>query len=410
MKFFGFNPSLHWELGIGILEDNVFGKETLTASHSLEERRRDPRVSLSLPISYRPKGKRFRWLHAHSLDVSRNGVRLSLSHPVAVGSEMELFIKLPGMSKKVRVEGVVVWAKQSHNDPSTIQCGIAFKSLRRLSNREKIMHFMADKICSMAEQHIGGLVCRPARSFEDIKRAYALVYREYVARGYCEPNPTAMHYSPYALFPYARTFLLERGDNLLGTISLISDSPCGLPLETLFPAEVKHCRRPGHRIAEVGLLALSGESFRKKSFTLTDFQKLTGSFRLFKIMFDYARFMLGTTDLVIAMHPKHKELYEYLSFRSIGPVRSYPGACGKPALLMHMNIQASIHRVSLARGAGFYFLRTPTSLEVLGDDYELSTADVEELLLNERRMWDTLTKSQKSYFRLLHPGLVTPEN
>jgi len=247
------STSWNWELGIGILEDNVFGQRQAKAAHDpLVERRREARISLSLPVRFRPKGKRFSWFSAQSIDVSRNGVRLALGGQVDVGQQIDLDIKLPEVEKTVRLEGVVVWATPSPN--GAMECGIAFKSLRQLTQREKIMYFMADKICSMADRNSEDFHCYPARSMADLDKAYQLVYREYLQKHYCSPHPSGFHYTYYSVLPESRTFLLEKNNNFVGTISLVVDSEAGLPLEAIFPKEISEFRAPGRRLAEVSRL------------------------------------------------------------------------------------------------------------------------------------------------------------
>lgn len=395
----------NWELGIGILEDNVFGQPVSSPStvDPLLEKRREARISFSLPVRYRAKGSPFRWFHSQSIDVSRNGVRIALDRKVPIGTALELDIKLPEIDKNVRLEGVVVWTNPSSNLATAMECGIAFKNLRQLSNKEKVMYFMADKICSMAERSEKNFGCRPVLSESDLENAYRLVYREYLKKNYCAKNKHGLHYSIYSLLPESRTFLLEKNEVLAGTVSLIADSPCGLPLETIFPGEISSLRKPGRKIAEVGLLALDSDAFNKGSFSLTDFQKLTGSFRLFKIMFDYARTAGGVTDLVIGMHPKHKDLYRYLHFDTLGPVRSYPGAQGKPALLMHLDLAHAMQTASLKRGAGLYFLKDLMTAEELTRYMTWSKKLFHEYLAKEVIKKELILKN-KAYLESLYPA------
>lgn len=361
---------------------------------------------MSLPIRYRSQARPGpNWLAAQSIDISRNGVRLALEQPIKVGNRIELDVKLPETDGTIRMEGIIVWANPSSNGKDITECGVAFQNLRKLTQKEKIIYFMADKICSLAHRHATDLVATPANSLDEIKEAYELVYREYLARGYCEANPSKMHYNAHCMFPDSRVFTLRRDGRLLGTLSLIPDSPCGIPLEHLFPQEVARLRRPGRRIAEVSLLALNGEYFKKKTFSLTDFQKLTGSFRLFKVMFDYARFEARVTDIVIGMHPKHEELYRYLSFETIGPTKSYSNACGKPALPMWMDIPRNISTVSLKHGAGYYFLKDVITQDILARQFRWNTEAVRDLLLRRPPLWNMMPIAGWQYLKHCYPGL-----
>jgi Tfp pilus assembly protein PilZ len=388
----------HWELGIGILEDNVIGQTAVPAA-SLAERRREPRISLSLPVRYRRKGQAFPWQKTHSLDVSRNGVRLALPERLSIGSEIDLDIKLPEQERTIRLQGVIVWINPSTNTP-TVECGVAFKNLRKLTNREKIIYFMADRICGMAVKQPVALQCRPVRDEAEMETAFRLLYREYLARGYCLEHESGLQYNFHVLLPDSKTFVLEREGSLLGTISLFPDPGCGLPMETLFPKEIEALRGPGRKLAEVGLLALDRNYFPRRAFSLTDFQKLTASFRLFKVLFDYARLVAGVTDLVIGMHPKHQELYQYLGFKTLAPPKLYPGACGNPALPMHLDIyQLSSQPL---RSAGRYFFSDPAPVLELQGGLKWTRENSRPYLWDHRCLAEHLPSPQRAFLERIY--------
>ncbi|MBI3615869.1 MAG: PilZ domain-containing protein [Candidatus Omnitrophica bacterium] len=373
-----------------------------------EERRRATRVSLSVPVLYRVQGNGRDWKQAKKANFSQSGVRLSVTPPISVGARIDLEMKLPNIPKPFQTEGTVVWVAPFVGHRSTVQCGVVFEDLRRVSNKERLTAFIADKLCQFALHSISDLTARPAQSLGEMKAAYRLVYKEYLARGYCQPNPSQMHYNFYCFLPETCTFILERKGQLLGTISLMGGSACGLPMETLFPEQIAELRNPGRRLAEVGLLALDLEAIGKSArlFSLTNFQKQASLFRLFKVMFDYARFIVGATDLVIGMHPKHEVLYRYLTFEAIGPVRSYPGACGKPALPMRMDIRRTEETTLMDHGKGFYFLRESMPKEILEKRFHWTEETVRQFLKEKRPLWDQLSPVCRAHLETCYPGLT----
>lgn len=182
---------------------------------------------------------------------------------------------------------------------------------------------------------------------------------------------------------------------------MVVDSPCGLPMESVFSEEIALFRVPNRRLAEVTLLALDLDLISKRAFSLTDFQKMTWLFRLFKIMYDYARFEAGVTDLVICMHPKHRALYDYLTFETIGPVKKYP-PCDRPALPMRLDIPAVMGRLSV--NAGNYFFKNQPPTEVFNMSLKPDDA-LEELLLNNDEVCAKLSSSAKKYLLSCYPSL-----
>ncbi len=410
MGLFTSTRNKQWKSGTVLLEDNPFWRKLGLKEEVAQDLRKATRISIKLPAYYRINGNGADWKAAQTVDYSQNGVRLLVHTPVCRGMKISIEVRLPGMQKPAQLHGVVIWVGPAFNRGTQAECGVAFEDLRRIAppEKEKMTTFLADRLCQLALHLSRGLVCRPVESLEDLKEAYRLLYREYMARGYCQPNLAKMHYNLFCLLPDSCTFVLKRKDQLLGTISLLVDSPCGLPMESLFPEEIAKLRVPGRRLAEVGLLALNQTEIGKGLFSLANLQKQAALFRLFKTMFDYARFVAGVTDLVIGMHPKHEALYRYLTFETIGPVRSYEGACGNPALPMRMDIPKTEATVPKGFGKGLYYLRTPRrqSQEQLQKRYHLDAQAAHQLLLKERNLWDKLSPSCQAHLSSCYPGLI----
>ncbi|GEM_PF-1636642 len=237
-------------------------------------------------------------------------------------------------------------------------------------DKDSINQSLADQIFDLVFQYPDSYVCTIAHTFEDLREAYRLVHQEYLNRGYCESNPSQMHYTYYCVLPKSRTILLlEKGEKkILGTGSLILDSPCGFPAEPLFPEELRQIRGEGRRLAEVTLLAISTQAFGKKVFSLTNLQKLIATFRLFKALFTYARSQ-GVTDLIIAVNPRHEKLYQSLTFKPMGPVRPYSGVRNNPALLMHLDIIEFMDIKLRNRMIQKYFLEGSNIHELMRNSY-----------------------------------------
>ncbi|MBI3317461.1 MAG: hypothetical protein HYZ85_05625 [Candidatus Omnitrophica bacterium] len=398
----------NWESGIAVMEDNVLGNRVMAFRFPIEEdsvkEGADSMISFSLPVKYRKKsGSVLRNIDSH-IEASRNGVRLAVNKPLAVGTRIELNLKLPKIHHSMHLIGVVVWLQSSLNHLASYECGVVFDNLRKVSHKDKLIGLFADRLCHYAIQKTKNFICRPAESWYEISQAFRLIYRQYLMRGYCRPNPTEMHYNYFCMLPQSRAFIVESDKKILGTISLIPDSPCGLPMESLFPMEISKLRAPGRKLAEVGFLALDLDRFGKKRFSLTDFRKLSCTFQLFKIMFDYAR-QMGVTDLVIAMHPKHKELYEYLTFETLGPVKSYEGACGNPALPMRMNIPQAEEHTATHHGKGMYFLKDRIPKEILSRHFCWTAQDIYDLTLKFQPLWEDIPQNAKDYLKFCYPSL-----
>jgi hypothetical protein len=212
-----------------------------------------------------------------------------------------------------------------------------------------------------------------------------------------------MHYSFFCVLPDSRTFVLKHEENVLGTLSFFVDSPCGLPIDHTFQDLMAPLRGLGRRLAEVSLLALDQEAFRKKSFSLTDYKKLIGAFQLFKVMFDYARFVAQASDMVIAVHPKHEDLYRYLTFEIIGSPRRYVAARGKPALPMRLDIAKSVAKVPPKGVLARYFVNPITPVEVLTQHFSWDARSLREFLIDRLPLWEKLSTEQRQYIKSRYP-------
>ena len=253
----------------------------------------------------------------------------------------------------------------------------------------------------------GSYACRIAETFEDSCQAYHLVFQEYLERGYCDSKFSQLHYTYYCVLPKSRTFLLsEKGKpHTLGTVSLVLDSPCGFPIESLFCKELSQLRKKNRRLAEVTLLAISDQRFGNKIFSLTNAQKLNATFHLFRALFTYARSQ-KVTDLIIAVNPKHEKLYQSLTFKAVGTVRPYSGACGHPALLMHLDIVRFLDVRFHERPVQRYFLAEWDSNQLAEKPSHWNPAILDRLFDEDQPLPDESFSIFRTYLKASHLGLT----
>ncbi|MCM8776263.1 MAG: PilZ domain-containing protein [Candidatus Omnitrophica bacterium] len=383
----------------------------VTPDRLFSDQRKATRVFFNGSLRYRFRNKPIfyrRWDSGQVLDFSQNGARLVLRDSVPHGTPLDLRINLPDTLFPLHFLGKIVWIRQTDQPDSGIECGVSFKrksGASKTSPNEKWIHFLANQMCHYTLRHRQHLKPRNAETLADLEAAYHLVYREYVHRGYCLPSPAQMHYSFYCLLPQSRTFLLEKDGKLLSTLSLIADTPCGLPMESIYAEEVAKIRRPGRYLSEVSLLALDRPAFNARTFSLTNFMKFTCILLLFKYMFDSARHM-GVTDLLISVHPKHELLYRYLKFKKIGPVKSYPGACGKPAMAFHLDILEAEQRVAWDHGVGTFFFHGETDPPKVDQYFRWNARTVRYMLVDRLPLWIHLPSNCREYLKQQYPGLT----
>ena len=96
----------------------------------------------------------------------------------------------------------------------------------------------------------GEFTVRLAAGIEDRLRAWALAYRVYLEKEYARPNDQRLWYSLHDALPEALTVMIEKNSELIGAVTVVPDSPLGLPADEIFPAETAAMRRGGSRLAE----------------------------------------------------------------------------------------------------------------------------------------------------------------
>lgn len=384
-----------YESGIEIRGTNTETILQAAPGTQVEEKRHSSRIAISLPVKYRIKKGHF-WQNCGAVDVSETGIQLELPHLVSPDSQLDIELVLD-FQGPIRFKGRVVWVLPSRN-PGYFDCGISFINLKTGSHAERMFHFMAERLCHFIGHCEENLVYRPVKDFEELEKAFKLVYREYHKRHYCETDEQRMQYSHHFLLPGARTFVLLQDDEIVGTISLTADSPCGLPMESLFPDEVARCRGPQKRLAEVGLFALDLEKLKHKTFSMTDFNKMARVFRLFKVILDYARYQTDLTDLMICVNPKHKALYEFMLFNVIGPVKFFPNNRHKPALPLRMNLE-QFWKLPLDYGKGKFFFSSITPKSTLEQNVVWTPEKLQTYTLDKPAIASKLRPSDVEYIQ-----------
>lgn len=161
-----------------------------------------------------------------------------------------------------------------------------------------------------------------------VEQARGLVERRYREMGYLGAD------EPYRWSPGAFPLVALQEGKLVGTLSMIVDQG-RLPVEEVFPAEVRALREKGLRLVEVGAFAADPESPSK----LQTHSTLT----LVDVSVETLRRSSSHDLALIAVHPHHAGFYE----RRIGAqrvteeVRGHPKVKDSPAVLLSITRESS---------------------------------------------------------------------
>lgn len=168
------------------------------------------------------------------------------------------------------------------------------------------------------------LVLKIAETQEELEACFKLLHDAYVGSGFMRPDPSGMRVTIYHALPSTTTLCAKFDGEVVGTISLIRESVFGFPLQAIF--DLHEVREEIGQIAEVSALAVHPK-FRNTGGTIL--------FPLMKFMYEYCTTFFDTRHLVIAVNPRHIEMYEsLLGFERLASnvVEKYDFVNGAPAV------------------------------------------------------------------------------
>jgi len=216
-----------------------------------------------------------------------------------------------------------------------------------------------------------------AKTKNDLEQAFSLVYKEYAARGYIPRHyKSKMRLSLHNALPSTTTFVAKRGRRVLASVTLIPDSPIGLPMDKLYKKKLDLLRKRKRRIAECSQLSIDSSMFPRGWFSMFNFNKFIFLFKLFKLIIDYGMQVEKLTDYCIAVNPKHQYLYKFIGFEELGGLKYYGTVNMAPAIAKRLDLTTFEKNLRPKRALHhvFFGYQTPGALK---NKYILKPADLE---------------------------------
>jgi N-acyl-L-homoserine lactone synthetase len=142
---------------------------------------------------------------------------------------------------------------------------------------------------------------------------YRLRHDAYVRKGYIAPRPSGMMSDEWDDLATTTHFVALLEDHVIGAVRLVLDSTSGLPMERVFPQEIRQLREQGRKLAEASTMVV-GDTCQDSDCGLW--------LRLSRILWEQAE-TLQIDDLCIAVTPNHLGFYERLLFEPMGPPKQY---------------------------------------------------------------------------------------
>lgn len=144
-----------------------------------------------------------------------------------------------------------------------------------------------------------GLTFQLARTKEDLEAAFKLLHNAYVEQGFIEPQDSGMRFIIQHALPTTSILVAKMNDMVVGTISVMRDTPLGLPMEKVF--DISHLKVKGQRVSEFSSLAIHPDFRRSMSGVIF--------FPLTLYAANFAKNCFGTDYLVFNLYPHHADFY-----------------------------------------------------------------------------------------------------
>jgi hypothetical protein len=154
------------------------------------------------------------------------------------------------------------------------------------------------------------------------------VHEIYKSKGYVNSGSDNIRLSIYDALPDTTTLVAEdKNGKIAGALTVVFDSPIGLPADDIYKAEIDKIRLSGNKVSE--LISLGIDEYSKDSL------KILAS--LFYCAYLFARNIIKSTDFIINVTPKHAEFYcKKIVFRKIGSEKKCPRVNGTTGVLLNL--------------------------------------------------------------------------
>jgi hypothetical protein len=185
-------------------------------------------------------------------------------------------------------------------------------------------------VARIGEPRVEALEFGLATDTATLDQSFRLVHDRYLWRGYATRSDSGRRLSAHNALPSTLVFVARGGARVVGTVTLVPDSPIGLPIDEIYAAEVAALRREDRRLAEVGALAVDrGQPLG-----------LAVVLRLLRILVIHAAEIARLDDLIVTVNPRHVAFYRrWLLFQALGPRRPYDRVNGAPAVALRLDLR-----------------------------------------------------------------------
>jgi ribosomal protein S18 acetylase RimI-like enzyme len=264
----------------------------------------------------------------------------------------------------------------------------------------------------ISDQCEGSVTYKVATDQHELERSFELVWQSYVKVGLQAPDSDPIRFTKYHLLPSTKVFIaiyrpelleekpdysrLKEPGEIVGTLTLVANSPMGLPMEEVCHDAVQELRDQGSHPAEVVALAVNPE-YRRHNIMMY----------LYKLMFEYAN-LTEVSDITCSVTKRHISFYQsMLLFQPMGELQTYSAANGLEVQCHRLNIEFGRQtardvyndRHFDADLYTFFFTENPQWQRSLGMGRPWSEELLRYFLTKRTRFLDTLDEKTRALLR-----------
>ncbi len=184
-----------------------------------------------------------------------------------------------------------------------------------------------------AAYEANGITVKLATTKEELEAAYHLLHEAYVGIRIMDPHPSKIRVNIYSTLPFTSVIIAKKDSKVIGTVSLIKDSPIGLPSDSSYRTENDEHRIVGDKLVEVSALAVDYEYRKSQSGS-------TVSLLLMRYLYEYAIKFIDGDHLVCTIHPRSILFYEaFFNFKQEGQIIQYGFVKNALAAYLSLNLR-----------------------------------------------------------------------
>lgn len=220
--------------------------------------------------------------------------------------------------------------------------------------------------------------------------------------GIAKDKSTDLWLSIFDCLPETTTLVANNHKGEIGgAITLVFDSPMGLPADELYKKEIDALRNPRRKICELISFGLN--------------EAVRGSVKILAILY-YSAYLLAwrkekATDFVVTVAARHERFYcRTMKFNKIGAVRSYSKVNGIPTVLLNLPLQ--LPDMSSEKQRLFplnilkYSLQEELDIAEKIQDMHRPMSDEEfyTFFIEKTNVWEQASHQQKEFIKKVYPA------